>query len=1081
MSAARRTLQVFPDNGRRQAALRAVRSSAGLVRGDAFVTWDGFLESLGGARELGRRPCPPLAARTVVASLAQGVGPTPFGDFVSEPAFARAALEVLLDLRAGRLSPRELQDALEVLPPERRNRVRTLALLFHAYEQKMAELGLADHEDVVRGAREALERNAWPAAWDDVGTLVLHGIYDVRPSGLELLLALAAACDARGVALRVETPVGGSPVADAALAALFRAFENRGEALPHVDLFKADVTFESRPMLELGRHLFSPRSPKADVLQVEGLRLWSAGSARDEARLIARDVRRLVSEGVSPGSIAVAWRDLGPEAWWVSDALTELGVPVRLPWGEPLALAGPVRLALDLPLLVEDGFPADRVAELVASRYAPALSRGAPEAPATLLTLAAVRDDRLGATRGKGAYDLRLEALARRLEPLPEQVRPKEQRRAHEARVLRQRCLFLLESCRLIPEQGHASELLAAWWKVVRRVGLMDSEGALEPSSDDGLASRVLEARARDDAARAALAARVKDLERTLAAVGGGPRLRRRTFGRWLQDVMRDVHLPARGPMTGSVEVLDVRELEGRTFGHVFIGGVAEGRFPGREEPNPLLGDAERLALNKHLGRDVFRRTGGEFEDRASWRLTEDRLLFASVLVSAEQTVSLSFSVEGTGGQEQAPSAFLEEVRRLTGTAWEARSLPPIAPLDEVLTEAELRQRVVLESLAPERLRVSAPDPARALLKQRFGEAPWLASAREMVQVEIERLHFFGDASKRAGRYTGSVDDPSLGEAIREAFRFDANRPLSASALARFGNCGFQGFVSYGLKVPEPEQPGEDFDRRGQGIFWHRVLEEFFKRLKERNLLGRGFNELPEPLLDSVLDEVRAHFEHRHYVGHPALWRLARERAKNMVRRILMDERRGLPFERFTPEGFELRFGPRNPAEGWNEVTLKVGEDVIHFEGTIDRLDMGGGEVGVIDYKSGKLSKSELKKKLLDSDFQLPLYLYAARASGHQGTNQAAWFSLRTGEVIHLSEVLEGDAVELEELLSTEPQVRAKLAAEAKPNLANAVEALVRTVRAGEFAMRPKDCGSCGYRPVCRITERRMVEEGTHE
>ncbi|WP_257456243.1 PD-(D/E)XK nuclease family protein [Archangium lipolyticum] len=1083
MSSPRRTLQVFPDAGRRQAALRAARGSSGIVRGDAFLTWDGFLEALGGARELGRRPCSPVAARTVVASLAQGLGSTPFGDFVHEPAFARAALEVLLDLEAGRLSPRELQDALEVLPPERRNRVRTLALLHHAYEQKMAELALADREHVVRGAREALERNDWPAAWDDVGTLVLHGIYDVRPSKLELLMALAAACDARRVTLRVETPVGGSPVADAALAALFRAFENRGEALPHVDLFKADVTFEARPMAELGRHLFSPRAPK-DVLQgeVEGLRMWSAGTARDEARLIARDVRRLVSEGVSPGNIVVAWRDLGAEARWVADAFSELGVPVRLPWGEPLALAGPVRLALDLPLLVEDGFPAERVAELVSSRYAPILSRGAPEAPATLLTLAAVRDDRLGAARGKGAYDLRLEALAKRLEPLPNQVRPREQRRAHEARVLRERCLFLLESCRRIPEQGKASELLAAWWQVVGRLGLLDSEGALDAPADEGLGALALDARARDDAARLALVARVRELERTLAAVGGGPRLRRRTFGRWLQDMMRDVHLPARGPSTAAVEVLDVRELEGRSFGHVFLGGMAEGRFPGSEPPNPLLGDAERIALNKHLGRDVFRLTGGEFEDRAPWRLTEDRLLFASVLAAAEETVSLSFSVEGPGGQEQAPSAFLEEVRRLTGTTWEARSLPAIVPLDEVLTEPELRQRVVLESLALEKLRVSAPDPARNVLRSRFTDAPWLASSKEMVQVEIERLHFFGDTRKGAGRYTGAVDDPALGEAVRDAFRFGPERPLSASALARFGNCGFQGFLSYGLKVPEPEQPGEEFDRRGQGVFWHRVLEEFFKRLKERKLLGRGLDEIPEALLDTVLDEVRAHFEERHYVGHPALWRLARERAKNMVRRILMDERRGLPFERFEPKEFELRFGPRNPAEGWNEVTLQVDEDVIHFEGTIDRLDMAGGEVGVIDYKSGKLSRSELKKKLLDSDFQLPLYLYAARASGHLQTRQAAWFSLRTGEVIHLSEVLEKDAVEMDELLSTEPKVRERLAAEAKPNLANAVEALIRTVRAGQFAMRPKDCGSCGYRPVCRITERRLVEEeGSYE
>ena len=252
MTLPRRTLQVFPDASRRQAALRAAHVQAGLVRGDSFLTWEGLLETLGGARELGRRPCPPLVARTVVASLAQGLGVTTLGDFVHEPAFARAALDVLLDLKAGRLSPRELQDALEVLPAERRLRTRTLALLHHAYEQKMAGLGLADREDVVRGSREALERGAWPSSWDDVGTLVVHGLYDVRPSVMELLLALASACAARRVTLRLQTPVGGSPVADAALAALFRAFENRGESLPHVDLFKADVTFEGRPMLGAG-------------------------------------------------------------------------------------------------------------------------------------------------------------------------------------------------------------------------------------------------------------------------------------------------------------------------------------------------------------------------------------------------------------------------------------------------------------------------------------------------------------------------------------------------------------------------------------------------------------------------------------------------------------------------------------------------------------------------------------------------------------------------------------------------------------------------------------------------------------
>ncbi|XXF75868.1 PD-(D/E)XK nuclease family protein [Myxococcaceae bacterium GXIMD 01537] len=1066
-----RTLQVFPDAGRRQSALREARRSAGVALGSGFLAWDDFVGVLGGARELNRRPCSALAARTVVASLALELGPTPFGDFVREPAFARAALDVLLDLKAGRLSARELQDAADVLAPERRARARVLARLYDRYEQRMAELGLADREDVLRGAREALARGAWPEGWDDVSEVVLHGVYDVRASVLELLMALVAACESRRVSLRVETPVGGSPVADAALAALFRAFENRGETLTHVDLFKADVTFESRPLADLGRRLFAELPPGEEVEDTTGaLSLWSAPTAQDEARMIARDVRRLVSEGMAPGSIAVAWRELGPEARWLADALGELGVPVRLPWGEPLALAGPVRLALDVPLLVEDGFPAERVAELVASRYAPALSRGAPEAPSTLLTLAAVRDDRLGASRGRGAYELRLEGLARRLQHAQPQ-------KAEAVRVLRERCARLMTVCRRIPESGAALDLLQAWWSALRELGLTEAEGPLEFRGEGALGEKALEARARDAAAREGLTARVRELERVLRAVGGGPRMARRTFGRWLADAMKDAYLPARGPAAGAVEVLDAREVAGRTFEHLFLAGLTEGRFPGREPSSPLLGDSDRVTLNKHLGRDVFRLTGGEFDERAPWRLTEDRLLFASALVAAGERVHLSFAVAGPGGQEQMPSAFLEEVRRLTGREWELRSLSPVVPLDEVLTEHELRQCVALESLALVKLRVSEPDPAGPLLRRRFTDEPWFAEARALAHVEAERLFFFSDTHRGPGPYTGAVDGPALLQALRETFTFDITRPLSASALARFGNCTYQGFLSYGLKVPEPDTPGEELDPRRRGTFWHQVLEELFKRLKEAGLLGKDADEIPDALLEAALKKAARHLEDRDHVGHPQLWRLAQERARSMARRILKDERRGLPFERAEPEGFELKFGPGADVDSWQNVVLMAGDEPIYFEGKIDRLDAGAGGVGVIDYKSGKLDKRSLKERLLSSDFQLPLYLYAARASGHKEAHQAAWFSLRTGNTIHLSEVLKPP--EVEDMLATDAATRERVAQAGGLNLANAVEGLVRTLRAGHFEARPKDCGTCGYRAVCRITERRVVmEEG---
>jgi len=280
--------------------------------------------------------------------------------------------------------------------------------------------------------------------------------------------------------------------------------------------------------------------------------------------------------------------------------------------------------------------------------------------------------------------------------------------------------------------------------------------------------------------------------------------------------------------------------------------------------------------------------------------------------------------------------------------------------------------------------------------------------------------------------------------------------------------------------VPEPEQPGEEFDPRGRGTFWHRVLEELFQRLKAAGLLGKDIQDVPDALLEESLKAAVQKFEERYHVGHPALWRLHVERARGMARRILSDERRGLPFSRLEPTGFELRFGPRAQEDNWSQVVLSLGEEDIHFEGSIDRLDMGGGQVGVIDYKSGRIDKKGLREKLLSSDFQLPLYLYAVRASGHREARNAAWFSLRTGEIIELASLL--SAEELEDLLSTDPAVRGRLEQENGLNLANAVERMVRTLRSGQFAPRPKDCGNCGYRPVCRITERRLVdEEHAHE
>lgn len=209
-------------------------------------------------------------------------------------------------------------------------------------------------------------------------------------------------------------------------------------------------------------------------------------------------------------------------------------------------------------------------------------------------------------------------------------------------------------------------------------------------------------------------------------------------------------------------------------YGHVFIGGLAEGRFQGHKVLNPLLGDSERYALNKQLGRDVLGLTGGDLEARESWPLTEDRLLFSIVLVAAAHSVSLSFAVMSQGGQEQSLSS-LEDVWRLTGDTWARR---PSCRSTRCSRRA-ICADVVLTSFASERLRVSERYPARVLLCGHFGHLFWFEVTREMREVDVERLLLFLDTTPGAGRYAGAVGSPELGAMLWVTFLFDAQELVS--------------------------------------------------------------------------------------------------------------------------------------------------------------------------------------------------------------------------------------------------------------------------------------------------------------
>ena len=405
MAARGQTLRIFPDGSRVEQALVAAAQGPGFVDATGYWSFAQLVERCGGAAGLARRPCTPLTSRWVLSAAASALNGGPFQAFVHEAAFARSALELVFQLKSGDCTADQFAAAVDSFAPSRRGRAAALSRLYHAYEASLAKLGLADQGDLERGSVEALEHAGLPPELKRYQALEVRDVYDFTPLRLRLMLSLAERCQAGGVQFRLELPGAGAPAVDGPVDAVLAQFEKRWEHL-EVEARKTDLSLEGRPLAALGRRLFGTAN-EAPTPAPE-LTAFSAASPREEARELARRVRRLIDQGTPPEDIAIGYRDLGEEAEALVEALESMGIPSRSRLGAPLASTAVGALALGLPLLADDDYPAEGVAHILESRYAPVVSRGAPDAPSRLFALAAVRDDRVGAQAGRDPARKRL-------------------------------------------------------------------------------------------------------------------------------------------------------------------------------------------------------------------------------------------------------------------------------------------------------------------------------------------------------------------------------------------------------------------------------------------------------------------------------------------------------------------------------------------------------------------------------------------------------------------------------------------------------------------------------------------------
>jgi RecB family exonuclease len=438
------------------------------------------------------------------------------------------------------------------------------------------------------------------------------------------------------------------------------------------------------------------------------------------------------------------------------------------------------------------------------------------------------------------------------------------------------------------------------------------------------------------------------------------------------------------------------------------------------------------------------------------------------------------------GGRELIASPFLDELTRVVPEFVEhAVARTAVAPLSTVRAPADFQARVALEALSSPKTRLSARSELGAPLGEHFRDQPWFERARFVSTMEEERLSYFSDLSAPPRAFSGDLTAAALDGARAEKFAFSAAAPVSISALGRYANCAFQGFLEQVLKLQAVEEQGEEPDVRTRGTFWHLVFEQLMPRMRDRKWLALPVQSLPpdelNQLIDGAIDDAAKKAESQSAVGHPALWKLGRDKARRMVRRVLFSESEGQPFKEhgWYPDAVEQNFGPRATDPRFAQVVVpaaRPGEADVFLNGKIDRIDLGPGGAGVVDYKAGKKKGNDASRKLLVSDFQLPAYVLALRQSLGLSDTDAAWLYLGDHEPLTLSDLLAKKQT-LDELMRLDLEGRALAEQEGKKNLANAVHAVIGRIRAGDLGARPQDCANCNFSRVCRISQRRIGDE----
>jgi DNA helicase-2/ATP-dependent DNA helicase PcrA len=493
---------------------------------------------------------------------------------------------------------------------------------------------------------------------------------------------------------------------------------------------------------------------------------------------------------------------------------------------------------------------------------------------------------------------------------------------------------------------------------------------------------------------------------------------------------------PTDEPVEG-VRIMTVHQAKGMEFPFVYHVDATDEYFPQLRRSMTLLDGRSTRRMKESLAARQQNDDPGSFVPELSLsvdeQLREERHLAYVALTRAQKKLVVCYTQESNLSESVQPSPF---IREFLGKDVNAEPKPAIASSTNPV-EALPQLQVALN-------RQEVESALRSCLDEDLLDN----NNRQSISARLEALgldsHFICDKSPFEPEAERAIDL--------------SGHIYSASQLNTYLTCPRMFYYDRLLRVG-PERP-EDF---GLGQLIHNTLEHFHKDIRSFEEAPRMLHAKIEQSFQDVWngsgrDNAREVFREKY----SAILQQAaiEQKALKILRRYIDTETEGIP--------------GREVVACEEKVEFKVGS--FDFVARIDRIDCVSRGHLIIDYKTSSspvMKPITIKKKFVNfddvaefkpKDFQLPLYVMAARAAGYNPVELVYyWLSQEdSGGMFKISSLCLGNGND--DLLS-----EAEIAA-AEENIIFVAE----RIAAGDFPpdpVVPYECTRCAFDSVCAYGE----------